>query len=337
MHKNASIYNDAVHKAIWDRHPLKKKQKYTCKKCHTPTDQNLKTVPTPNKIQKEEAISCVYCHKIKDIRYHAKSNENILDTRGDVLYGARKDQKNQKDVKFKKETTLFGLFTKQSGSPYHEIDFSNDNFYSGKTCLGCHSHKQNKHNFAVCDMNYKIEKNKKTCIECHMPKVEGSFSTIKESKTHRFHGFAGVSNNASMLAEYVDIAIKPLKEGFVVAVTNLATHELFLHPMRLGELQVHVIKNGKVTPLKSVHFARVIGHNGKPAAPWEATEVLKNTNLKPNETREFTYKADLNKGDIVEVKLGFYKVNPKIAKKLQLKDPKLSSFQLLKRKEVVWQ
>jgi hypothetical protein len=338
MHKNGSIFNDPVHKAIWDQHPLKKKEKYACKKCHTPVDTHLQGVPKKNEIQLHEPISCVYCHKIKDIRHHTKSNENILDTRGDVLFGARKAKKKSSDIKYKKEQSLFGLFTKHSGSPYHEIDFSNENFYNGKVCMGCHSHKRNKHNLAVCEMEFKPQENKQTCIECHMPKVEGSFSTIKESKLHRYHGFAGVSNGTEMLAKYVDIAIKPTKDGFDIHVTNLATHELFLHPMRLGVLRVHVYKKGKDIPLKSVYFVKVLGDDAKKIVPvWDATQVLKNTHLKPNETRVISYKISMQKGDSVEIELGFYKVNPKIAQKLQLQDKKLSSFRLLKKKEILWQ
>ena len=41
MHHKASIYKDVVHKAIWDKHPLKKKDNYKCGKCHTPSDKEL--------------------------------------------------------------------------------------------------------------------------------------------------------------------------------------------------------------------------------------------------------------------------------------------------------
>jgi hypothetical protein len=37
-HSKSTIYEDAIHKAIWDMHPRNKKNKYTCAKCHTPSD-----------------------------------------------------------------------------------------------------------------------------------------------------------------------------------------------------------------------------------------------------------------------------------------------------------
>ncbi len=35
-HRKASIFEDEIHKAIWDKHPSKAKDKYTCNECHTP-------------------------------------------------------------------------------------------------------------------------------------------------------------------------------------------------------------------------------------------------------------------------------------------------------------
>ncbi len=65
-HRKSSIFENKVHKAMWDLHPDKKNEKYTCAKCHTPTDlellkkleENEKAMPEKNDIQKQEAISC---------------------------------------------------------------------------------------------------------------------------------------------------------------------------------------------------------------------------------------------------------------------------------------
>ena len=31
-HRKSSIYNDPIHKAVWDKHPLKESEKYPCAK-----------------------------------------------------------------------------------------------------------------------------------------------------------------------------------------------------------------------------------------------------------------------------------------------------------------
>ncbi len=333
MHAKASIFNDPVHKAVWDKHPAKKKGNYKCKKCHTPVDTKLSGLPQKNDIQEHSPISCVYCHRIEDVKYHPKSNENILSEKKNTLYGARKSLKGNKDVEFEKEKSFFGLVTKQSGSPYHHIDFSNDNYYSAKTCMGCHSHKQNGKGFNVCDMQQKEQKNKKNCIECHMPKIKGSFTTLQNAPTHRFHGFAGVSNNEEMLARYVKLKLQKQKNGFVIQISNEAPHDLFLHPMRMAELRVTVYRNSKALKLPPKRFQKIIGKNGKPSAPWVAEEIVKDTQIKANQTRDVEFLFDLQKKDYVEALLGFYKVSPKMAKKLGITDENVTKFKILKKLE----
>ena len=74
-HRKASIFENKVHKGMWDLHPDKQKESYTCAQCHTPTDlellknldENKKALPEQNNIQTQEAISCAYCHSIKDV------------------------------------------------------------------------------------------------------------------------------------------------------------------------------------------------------------------------------------------------------------------------------
>ena len=40
-HRKASIFEDPIHKAVWDLHPNKQNESYTCAKCHTPSDLKL--------------------------------------------------------------------------------------------------------------------------------------------------------------------------------------------------------------------------------------------------------------------------------------------------------
>jgi len=87
MHANATPQKEPIHKAVWDKHPQNLKQeRYGCGKCHTPTANNLdkmktkgqKALPDATNITHKEAISCAYCHRIKSIELHKKSNTNIM-------------------------------------------------------------------------------------------------------------------------------------------------------------------------------------------------------------------------------------------------------------------
>lgn len=334
MHAKASIFNDPVHKAVWDKHPAKAKNNYKCAKCHTPADHDLisgKNRLTNNKIQQTEPISCQSCHTIESIEKHTKANKNLFIKKKKYFFSANKEKKGIKLV-FKEEKKLFGLITKTSGSPYHDIDYSNENFYSGNMCMGCHSHKQNNKGFAVCDMEIKQGKSKETCISCHMPQVKGSLANQKQSATHAFHGHSMHHATSNNLSQYIKLSIEKIPAGFTVNIKNEAIHTLFSQPLRLNQLRVSIERGGKSIPLKTTSFIKVIGRDGKPAMPWLANEVLKDSLIKALETRKVTYTTKLQKGDTVVVKFGYYLVNPKAAKKLNITDKRVTEFIVLTQK-----
>ena len=323
MHKKSSIYDDKVHKAIWDLHPAKAKGDYKCAKCHTP---NAKTVE-----QQHQGITCISCHTIKNVEKHAKSNKNVYSDKPKTFYSAEAGRESEKVV-YKQTTSMFGLTTTTVGSAYHDIDYTNKQFYNGQMCMGCHSHKQNSKQFDVCRTDDAGAKNKKeNCITCHMPKVDGSATTVRVSKQHAFHGFSGAIVNPKMLSQYVELGFKKSAAGFDIELNNKAPHNLMIHPLRVVQLKAILIRDGKQRALKTHSFVKVIGHDGKPSMPWLATEVVKDTMIKANEKRVVAFDEALKSGDKVEVILGYYLVNPKVVKKLNLQDDKeITKFTILK-------
>jgi len=336
QHRKASIFNDEIHKAVWDKHPLKQKERYSCAKCHTPNDEklisalknNLPAMPVDNQAQ-QEGVSCVSCHNIKAIEQGVKSNTNIITTNKKILFSARESEKDVHAKKYETQKSMFGFVSRKSGSPFHEIDFSNELYYNGNVCMGCHSHKENANKLQVCvtDMKGHDNSEKENCITCHMPKVKGSFSTISESKTHRYHGFTGSIHKPKMLEKYVELHFEKTEYGFSITIENKANHPLLLHPLRVGVLKVSLKRDAKTQELKSVQFARVIGKDKKPAPPWIATKVLKNTQIQAKESRVIHFNTHLEKGDEIDVRLGQFIVNPKALKKLERKS---AAFKLLK-------
>jgi len=334
MHSKASIFKDTVHKAVWDKHPDKRKGNYKCAKCHTPSDHNLisgKSKLADNPIQRTEPISCQACHTIKNIEKHAKTNKNIYNQKKKYFFSADIKRKGKK-ITFKEERHLFGLFTKTSGSPYHDIDYSNKNFYDGTMCLGCHDHKQNGKAFSVCNMQIKQDASKETCISCHMPKIKGTFVNLKNTHTHAFHGISIHTMDPSLLSKHIKLSLTQTDNGFDIAIQNKANHTLFAQPLRLNQLRVTVERKGETIPIETKNFIRIIGKDGKPAMPWMADTVLKDTLIKAHETRHVNYKTTLLKGDSVVVEFGYYLVNPKAAKKLKITDKSVTKFIVLTKK-----
>jgi len=317
MHKRSTLKYDKVHAAVWKKHPANKDGNYQCAKCHSP--------------QKNSGVDCYACHTIVDIKEHPKSNTNIYETHPKLLYSAEKS-KRDKRVVYKEKSSFFGLFKKSEGSPYHDIDYTNKNFYTAKVCMGCHSHKKNSLGFDLCKTGESGAKDEnQNCITCHMLQVEGSATTIRESKTHAFHGFAGLRNNPEFLSKYINISFDKKDDTFSVKIQNTAPHDLLIHPLRVLELRVFV--NDK--ELERKRFQKVLGSDKKPAPPWLATSFIKNNMIKAGETREINYPVKLKNSDEVEIVLGYYVIDQNSAKKLGLKEEKdLSDFKVLKKEYI---
>ena len=322
MHMHSTPQKDPIHNAVWDKHPANKKmQHYGCGKCHTPAADNLndmlikgkKALPELTNTTHQEGISCAHCHRIESIEHHKKHNTNIIATQNKAYFGTRKDT---------------------VGSPFHAIvTEGNEHMQNGNVCIGCHSHKMNKHKLNVCSTNIKNEMDGANCVSCHMPKVKGSVSNLHATKTHTFHGFAGAHSHSDMLQKYVDITLEKKSKGFAVKIQNHSSHALLLHPLRTAILKVDVVRNGKNTELKREVFVRVIGDKKKPAMPWKATTTLKNTMIQADELRVVSYDMPLQKGDKVNVTLGWFLVNPKALKALKLKDVSVATKFTIFKKE----
>jgi hypothetical protein len=165
-----------------------------------------------------------------------------------------------------------------------------------------------------------------------MPKVKGSVSTVSPTATHRYHGFAGVHVRPDLLAKYVDMDIEKEGNEIVVTIENRTEHVLFSHPLRQGELRVGIERDGKRFELEPVRFFTKIGHNGKAAMPWRATEIVAANRLEAKRKKTFRFKAELQANDQVTAVLGYYIVNPAAAEKLGLKEDKYRKFHKLKSK-----
>jgi len=186
-------------------------------------------------------------------------------------------------------------------------------------CMGCHSHNTNSVGVDACRIPSGANNNsKQNCITCHMPQVGGSSTSIRITKTHAYHGFAGVHNASNMLAQYLEMVISQTNSGFEIKLLNKAPHPLLLQPLRVAMLKVKV-NSQKLQPIV---FARILSKDNSPAMPWEATGYLSDTMLKANEQKSFTFDYKLKSNDKIEAEFGFFIVNPKAKENLGLQDSK---------------
>lgn len=321
-HRKASTINNPIHKAMWDKHP-KTPKGYTCAKCHSPSDSELmKTgVLKDNKIQRQEPISCIYCHTIKDVKEGLDSNSNVSTNKKREFYTAQADKKGSAKAEYKTKTSWFGLVKESRNSPFHKIDYNNENYYSGNVCMGCHSHTNNDHSFDISMLDAMIDKNdKNTCVTCHMPQVSGTKVTLNETKTHAYHGIAGIYHMSKSMGQYIGFKIDKKADEFSVIVINKSNHALFGQSFRQGVLKVEIDRAGKKISLKPFIFTRVLGKDGKEVMPWNANETLKDTLVYAK--REVNFKKSLKSADKVTLTLGVKRISKETAAKLNLQNNK---------------
>ncbi|MCK9455124.1 multiheme c-type cytochrome [Sulfurimonas sp.] len=328
-HRNASIYNNPIHNAMWEKHP-KDEDGYTCAKCHSPSDlEALETgVLSKNETQVHEPISCTYCHSIKDIKEGDSSNVNIVSDKKREYYTAEDGKKGK--AEYEMESSWFGFVKEPKSSPFHKIDYDNENYYSGNVCMGCHSHANNEHGFDITMLDALIsEDDKNSCVTCHMPQVLGSKVTINETKTHAYHGIAGIYHKSGSMGEYIDFEISKNSDGFSVNVINKSNHALFGQAFRQGILKAEIKRGNKTITLEPFIFERILAKDGVEVMPWEANEAIKDTLIYAK--REVSFKEALQSGDRLNLTLGVQRISKEGAKKLGLElDKEFTKFRVLK-------
>ncbi len=322
-HNKSTVFEDEIHAAVWNLHPKNLKfQQYSCGKCHTPAADNaadfvtegIKVLPDANNNTQNQGISCASCHRIASIEQHESSNTMRFST---------------------EKKTYFGTMPNPKDEPYHDIITNNLSFNRGDVCLACHSHNLNKSGLAICAMDIEVtaQKTGDNCMYCHMPQVKGSRSTEVISDTHAFHGFPGTHYGQQTLGKYINLQFGRKDNGFVIIVQNQAPHPMFLQPLRVGKLKVRVLRDGKeIKAFEDQLFVKILGKDGKPTFPWQATEVVKNTILNGKKAITFEFEErNLQKGDKIEITIGYHLVNPKAAPKLKLeKNKEATEFRVIK-------
>ncbi len=331
-HRKASVYNDPVHGAWWKLMSKKKQGGYTCAKCHSPSDPEALEhgILTDNRIQREGPISCVHCHTIDHIQQNDASNTNITTGKTREFFTAEASKKGSGVAHFQTHTSWFGLNRSVENSPFHKINYNNENYYNGNVCMGCHAHTDNEHGVDILMLDAFIDKkDKETCISCHMPQVPGTKVTLKHTPTHAYHGFAGIHNMTEALGKYIDFNVSRTADGFDITIVNHANHALFGQAYREGVLKVSINHNGKERALQPAVFTRVFGKNGKESFPWEATETLKDSLIYGK--KKLHYPVKLYKGDTLTLVLGAKRVSEAGMKALHLqKHSELTRFKPLK-------
>ncbi|QFR48515.1 hypothetical protein FJR48_01740 [Sulfurimonas lithotrophica] len=317
MHHKSSLFKDEIHAKVKN---AVNKDKYKCAICHMPATKNLRAVmsgeeqPNPKSYRQTDGVSCFFCHQISKI------------------YDSKAHKINFSNYNGEKKPTVFGNLKKPYESNEHHSK-NNEIYKNSEVCMGCHSHKQNSHGFEVCNTKNQYDKTS-DCIGCHMPSTPGTIEKKNKGlrESYKSHEFLGVHSN-EMVKKAVKLELSYKDEKINLIISNKMGHSIITHPMRLKFAKTVVKRDGKIiwsnfkdSPLedKKATFIIVLKDaKDNPSMPHEAVGYKINQNLKAATSVNISYDIKLQRGDEITTTWISYIVNPKIAKKLDIKTKEL--------------
>ncbi len=313
MHHKSSIFKDEVHRKVKN---AVNKDKYKCAICHMPATKNLRAVmsgkeqPNPKSHRQMDGVSCFYCHQISKI------------------YDSKAHKINFSNYNGEEKPTVYGNLMKPYESNEHNSK-SNEIYKNSQVCMGCHSHKENKLGFEVCNTKDQYEKTS-DCIGCHMPSTSGTIEKKDKGIREEYvsHKFLGI-HSLEMVKKAIKLELSYEEEVLSLSITNKMGHSIITHPMRLKFVKTSIKRDSKIiwsnfkkSPLEDKKATFIIvfkDDKGNTSLPNKAIGYKLNRNLKAKSSIVINYKVPkLQRGDEVISQWISYIVNPKIAKKLNI-------------------
>jgi hypothetical protein len=320
MHAQSSALNDPIHGAFYEQEvgsPTEADAKHkksgtfpVCLNCHAPVAAFEKVTKLDDKKAYAAGVGCTTCHSFTAYKGIKKPDGKLqlgiaaYEVDSEALHGpsgiSYTKKRVPKDAKWP--------------TPVHHpqpIEGSRAIlFKSNDVCMGCHDQRNNPNDIPLCmtGAEYSQGDTFVNCQACHMPPVD-VINKKGEKVTVFDHTMAG-GHDSKMVTQGIALQMDTQKDGANIKAT-IALRNRLPHayptgaPFRNAVLKVAAYdKDGKVLwqstkshPSKDdpqAFFAYIMGKDGQPAMPPDATEVLKDTRLKPDETRvvEYTFPAD---------------------------------------------
>ncbi|MCP4408593.1 MAG: cytochrome c family protein [Gammaproteobacteria bacterium] len=333
MHANSSALRDPIHGAFYQKVmgdpkkegirgpqiPVKKDKYPVCLKCHAPVAAIEKKTKLDAKQAYENGTSCVVCHSF----YEFKGTDS---PKGKPWYGIDAYKYDTKSLYGPSGISYTTERTPEDAkwpTPVHHPQPMKGNkaalFKSNDACMGCHDKRKNAHGTPLCltGAEYAKEKSFINCQACHMaivsvPKLEKGKVVPGEFVSIADHSMSG-GHDGKMITRGIALSMETdkKKDGTIKAkltVRNRLPHSyptgapfrnFFIKVTAYDKDGQELWKNYKVHPIKDdpkSAFWYAIGEadKKKPTSPPYATDVLKDSRLGPNETRDLEYEIPKN-------------------------------------------
>lgn len=201
-------------------------------------------------------------------------------------------------------------------------------FKTADVCLGCHERRDNAFGVPLCQTGAEVREggNGATCQSCHMPTTAGFTD----------HTMGG-GHDQGMLERSVALTVAGTKAGdntrVTVTLDNSIAHKFPTGaPFRYAYVAVTAFDAAGVEIWRNyrenlftddpgaVLMLKLVGEDGKPAAPPDARKIAADTRLKPNESRTLTY-AVPGKVAVVRAEVRYHLLLPPFVQKFGDKLP----------------
>ena len=264
-----------------------KDEQSMCFRCHAPHilkyghEAKMFIDEVKSKDPQIDGVGCAQCHLIKEVD----------------------PTSHPPHPTYQLEKTVFGGYKKPAENLAHQSEYS-PLYQSSQYCVTCHdSLPKGAKSVTLPDWmgnwkESKAEKDGKTCQSCHMPGAFGESANGERNRKIANHSFPGRFGKVRAKAVELDFTTDVQGKNSTVEVTiqSLVPHNLPMpHP---GWYRVVVDLSILGKNLKKVHgeqryYERVYGDKDgkKTVLDFEATKVLKDTLLNPEEKRveKFTF------------------------------------------------
>ena len=307
MHAKSTALKDPIHGAFYvqtvgdpkEEGVLSKESgKYpVCLNCHAPNAALDKKTKLDAVAAYGEGVNCIVCHSLKQFK-------GISTPDGKPQYGIAAYETSKTSL-MAPSGTYYGPDKPAEGQPlnaamkpFHPfIREGNAAMRANDACMGCHEQRDNFKGAPLCVTGTEYSKSGSfaSCQSCHMPKSNGVTD----------HSMMG-GHSADMVKRSIVMKFDARVEGDRI-MASLSLHNRLPHAFPTGAPFRHMVvkvvaydKDGKPVwqnfknnpaaedPQSAFHY--VLGNEkDQIAQPPEATKVLANTRLQPNEARQLRY------------------------------------------------
>ncbi len=313
MHASAHHERDPIYGAMRTLRMTKQGEEVggQCLTCHTPRSPTDPTTPAAL-----QGVSCATCHAATAVNSTLGPGAKALTFSPDTLRGAR-------DVA-------------PGASPVHGTGPAAPHLADGTTmCLACHDATTTPSGAAACTTGpeYAQAGPGPTCVQCHMPRVDGASGVVSTQADHASHAFLGPhaawAGDGAFLASSVGLSATLADGAATVSLVNQTGHAFPTgFPGRMASVVVRGFDaagaevwtslgaDGAPTP-DAVLNKVYVDADGKPVPSPFAESLARDSRLKPGETRAMGFAVP---GSVVrvEAQLRFHLMAPKLAETLGL-------------------